>query len=58
MAFTIACKDTGSDCPGTFSTETEEELLVHAEMHAIAAHPEMKLDDATRRELKALIKQT
>ena len=58
MAYSIACKDTGTDCPGTFATETTEELMVHAEMHLIAAHPETKLDDAMRQELKGIVKQS
>lgn len=58
MAYSVSCKDMGSDCPGTFVTETETELMVYAEMHAIAAHPEMKLDDAARQQIKGLIKQT
>lgn len=58
MAYSIACKDMGIECPGTFATETEAELMVHAEMHAIAAHPEFKLDDAGRQQLKSMIKQS
>ncbi len=58
MAYSIACKDLGSDCPGTFVTESEEELMVHAEMHAIASHPAMKLDEAARQQIKGLVKQT
>ncbi len=57
MAYSIACKDMGSDCPGTFVTETEQELMVHAEMHVIAQHSSMTLDDATRKQLKDLVKQ-
>ena len=58
MAYSIACKDMGSDCRGTFMTESEEELMVHAEMHVMAAHSAMKLDEATRQQIKGLIKQT
>ena len=57
MAYSMACKDTGADCPGTFTTETEQELEVHAEMHALAAHPELKLDDAARQMMRDAIKQ-
>ena len=58
MAYSIACKDMGSDCPGTFATESEVELMVHADMHVMAAHPDMKFDEATRQQIKGLIKQT
>ena len=57
MAFSMACRDTGPDCPATFTTETEDELMVHAEMHALVQHPELKLDDAALQMLKGVTKQ-
>jgi predicted small metal-binding protein len=56
MAYSLACKDAGTNCPGAFTTESESELMEHVEMHARKAHPEMKLDDATRQHIKELVK--
>ena len=36
MAYSIRCADAGVDCPGSFTTETKEELLKHVELHANA----------------------
>ena len=56
MAYSIACKDAGMNCPGAFTTESESELLEHIEMHARKAHPEMKLDDQARQQIRQLVK--
>ncbi len=39
MAHSIRCADAGTDCPGSFTTETKEELMKHLELHANEAHP-------------------
>src|SRR5881397_530744 len=39
MAHSIRCADAGTDCPGSFTTETKEELMKHVELHANEAHP-------------------
>jgi hypothetical protein len=31
------------DCPGSFTTETKEELMKHVELHAKEAHPDLDL---------------
>ena len=31
------------DCPGSFTTETKEELIKHMELHTKEAHPEVDL---------------
>lgn len=54
MAYTLACADTGAECPGLFTTETKEELFKHAEIHAEAAHPDLEITDE---QVEALIKQ-
>ena len=41
MAFSLACADTGADCPGAFTTESKEELMEHVQMHAQRAHPDL-----------------
>lgn len=53
MAYSVQCADAGMDCPGTFVTETKEELARHVEMHAEAAHPGLEL---TQEQVESLIK--
>ena len=43
MAYSIRCADAGMDCPGSFTTETKEELMKHVELHANEAHPDIDL---------------
>ena len=43
MAYSIRCADAGLDCPGSFTTETKEELMKHVELHAQEAHPDLDL---------------
>jgi predicted small metal-binding protein len=43
MAYSIRCADAGVDCPGSFTTETKEELIKHMELHTREAHPEVDL---------------
>jgi len=43
LPYTIRCADTGVNCPGSFTTETKEELVKHMELHAREAHPEVDL---------------
>ena len=43
MAYSIRCADAGMDCPGSFTTETKEELLKHVALHATEAHPDLDL---------------
>ena len=57
MAYRMRCGDAGMDCPGTFVTETREELMDHITLHAQKAHPSLELDEATKKNLKGLIKQ-
>jgi predicted small metal-binding protein len=56
MSYSIACKDAGMNCPGAFTTESESELIEHVEMHARKAHPDMKLDDQARQQIRQLVK--
>ena len=41
MAYSFACADTGALCPGSFTTESKEELMEHLQMHTSNAHPEL-----------------
>lgn len=57
MAFSMACKDAGmTDCPGSFATETREELFDHIALHAAKSHPDMKMDDATKQSVDQVVK--
>lgn len=38
---TIRCADFNADCPATFTTPDEDELLQHVELHTKTAHPQM-----------------
>lgn len=55
MAYRVDCKDSGADCPGSFTTETKEELMQHVEIHAKEAHPGLEL---SQEQVEALVKTT
>jgi len=55
MAYSVQCRDAGMDCPGSFTTESKEELLKHVEMHAQEAHPDLELK---QEQVEQLIKTT
>jgi predicted small metal-binding protein len=52
-AYSVSCKDTGIDCPGSFTTESKEELITHVQLHAKEAHGE---PDLTPEEIEEWIK--
>ncbi len=56
MAYSLACADSGTKCPGKFVTETERELLDHVKLHMSASHPEMMKNLPPPDALKKLIK--
>jgi predicted small metal-binding protein len=56
MPYSINCADSGADCPGAFTTETEDELMQHLQVHASAAHPGMEMTPETLSQIKGLIK--
>ena len=56
MMYSLACRDSGADCPGSFTTETQEELMKHVDMHVREAHPEMELNDEMREKVSGLVK--
>ncbi len=57
MAFSFKCADAGGSCPGAFQTESREEVLQHIQMHAQAAHPEMKAGPQELQQLAQMVKQ-
>ncbi len=56
MAKSLACGDAGMDCPGRFTTETEEELMKHVQLHAAEAHPDLVLTPELAAQIKTLVK--
>ena len=55
MTYSIRCADSGADCPGAFTTESEDELMRHVQMHAQVAHPDMELTPETVAQIKSLV---
>ena len=61
MAYTIACRDAGVDCPHVSRGETEEEALAEGLKHVKEAHgytDEQLNDPKFLEEAKKIIKQT
>lgn len=56
MAYSIACADMGVECPGSFTTETKDELMEHAVMHMKASHADIEVNDESMAELEGLVK--
>ena len=56
MAFKVSCVDAGSPCPGSFTTETEDELMEIVHVHQQIAHPEINISDETDSFVKGLVK--
>jgi predicted small metal-binding protein len=61
MAYTLACKDTGINCPYVSRGETIEEMWEDGAKHIKGAHgytDEQLNDPKFKEEMKAYIKQT
>lgn len=57
MAKSLACADMGmADCPGSFTVETEDELMQHVQIHAAAAHPDLEVTPEMAEQMKAIVK--
>lgn len=57
MAYAMACADLGTACPGSFTTETEDELWQHVALHAQTAHPDMSLSPEIMEVAKSKVRQ-
>ena len=57
MAYSLTCADTGANCPGSFTTENQDELMAHAQLHAERAHPELAGNPDMGAAIAALVKQ-
>jgi predicted small metal-binding protein len=56
MAYSLTCADSGANCPGKSTTETEKELMDHVKMHMGVAHPEMMKSPPPPEMLKKMVK--
>lgn len=56
MAKSLRCADAGFDCPATFVTEHQDELLKHIALHAGEAHPEVELTPELVGQVEQLIR--
>ncbi len=58
MAYSLKCGDLGNDCPGSFTTETQDELMKHVELHAGQAHPDMEMTPEVMEQVQGIVRQT
>lgn len=56
MAYKVSCVDAGSECPGSFTTETEDELMDIVHLHQSIAHPDINQSSETDAYVKTLVK--
>ena len=57
MAYRVSCADAGSECPGSFTTATEDELMEIVHVHQKIAHPEINISPDTDAYVKTIVKQ-
>ncbi|HZX43865.1 MAG TPA: DUF1059 domain-containing protein [Myxococcaceae bacterium] len=55
--FTISCADTGANCPRTFVSDTQVELLEQIHRHIAAEHPEQAKTPPSAEKVQTLIKK-
>ena len=56
MAYTVSCANFGANCPGSFTTESRDELKDHAVMHMERAHSDIEINEEFKAELEEQIK--
>ena len=57
MAYSINCADGGAACSGSFTADSQDELMQHIQLHASVAHPEMEMTPETVEQVKSLIRE-
>ena len=57
VAFKISCVDAGSTCPGSFTTETEQELMQIVDLHQRVAHRDITQSEESWAFVKTLVRQ-
>ncbi len=58
MAVSITCADFNNDCPAQFTTQDEQELLRHVELHTTSAHQPMEWTPELAEVVKTRIKRS
>jgi predicted small metal-binding protein len=58
MAYSFACADLGGACPGSFSTESKDELMAHVQLHSQTAHPDLVIGPEMADALAGAIKES
>jgi predicted small metal-binding protein len=56
MARTFECTDLGADCPGRFTTSSEDELWKHVELHVREAHPGLEISPEFTEKVRSVYK--
>ena len=56
MAYSVTCADMGANCPGSFTTESRDELIEISVTHTKTAHPEIEVNSEFMTHLEATIK--
>jgi hypothetical protein len=54
MAMSLRCADTGADCRGEWTTDTEDEFWKHWELHVAEAHPDLVVTPELREQTKGV----
>ncbi|MGH8974354.1 MAG: DUF1059 domain-containing protein [Acidimicrobiia bacterium] len=56
MPKSLRCADAGMDCAGEFTTDTEDELMKHVQLHAAEAHPDLELTPELAEQIQKLVR--
>jgi predicted small metal-binding protein len=56
MAMSLRCADTGADCRGEWTTDTEDEFWKHWELHVAEAHPDLVVTPELREQTKGFVR--
>jgi Protein of unknown function (DUF1059) len=57
MAMSLRCADTGADCRGEWTTDTEGEFWKHWELHVAEAHPDLVVTPGLREQTKGFVRE-
>jgi predicted small metal-binding protein len=56
MAMSLRCADTGADCRGEWTTDTEDEFWKHWELHVAEAHPDLVITPELREQTRGFVR--
>jgi predicted small metal-binding protein len=57
MAMSLRCADTGADCRGEWTTDTEDEFWKHWELHVAEAHPDLVITPEFQEQTKGFVRE-